>query len=431
MVATGMTPAQALGAIWREAAMPDEPLGWLALSGVDPALPSSFRVGTAAQVSIALAAVAAAQLWHMRTGRAQHVAVDMHHAAVEFRSERHLAIDGAPAPPEWDAIAGLYRAGGGGWVRLHTNFPHHREGVLRLLQCVPERAAVQGALANWSALAFEQAAGEAGLCVTALRSCAEWDAHPQGRAVATLPLVEITRIGAAPPRPLPVGDRPLAGVRVLDLTRIIAGPVAGRTLAAHGADVLLITSPHLPSIPALVMDTGRGKLSAHLDLELAEDRDRLSALLGDADVLLQAYRPGALVDRGFGPETCARIRPGLIYASLSAYGRVGPWAGRRGFDSLVQTASGFNHAEAEAAGSDKPKPLPVQALDHASGYICWRSVSWPRCGAAPSRAEAGMSAYLWRAPGYGCASSAASTGSDAGSRWLMVCCKPRLPASAA
>lgn len=364
-----MTPRDALATIWRDAAMPEEPLGWLALSGGDPVLPSSFRVGTAAQVSIALAALATAELWRLRGGSAQQVTVDMRHAAVEFRSERHLAIDGAPAPPEWDAIAGLYRTGDGGRVRLHTNFPHHRDGVLRLLECVPERAAVQGALANRSALAFEQAAGEAGLCVTALRSFAEWDAHPQGRAVATLPLVEITRIGDAPPRPLPAGDRPLAGIRVLDLTRIIAGPVAGRTLAAHGADVLLITSPHLPSIPALVMDTGRGKLSPHLDLELAKDRDRLSALLRDADVLLQAYRPDALAARGVGPEACARVQPGLVYASLSAYGRAGPWAARRGFDSLVQTASGFNHAEAEAAGSDNPMPLPAQALDHASGYL--------------------------------------------------------------
>lgn len=365
-----MTPAEALAAIWHDAAMPEQPLGWLALSGADPVLPSSFRVGTAAQVSIAAAALGAAELWRVRGGGAQGVGVDMRHAAVEFRSERHLAIDGAPAPPEWDAIAGLYRTGDDGWVRLHTNFPHHhREGVLRLLGCAPERAAVKVALGDWQAQSLEQAAAEAGLCVTALRSFAEWDAHPQARAIATLPLVEIARIGDAPPRPLPAGDRPLSGVRVLDLTRIIAGPVAGRTLAAHGADVLLITSPRLPSIPPLVMDTGRGKLSAHLDLDLAEDRRGLSALLADVDVLLQSYRPGALESRGFGAEACAGIRPGLVYASLSAYSRAGPWAGRRGFDSLVQTASGFNHAEAEAAGSDKPKPLPAQALDHASGYL--------------------------------------------------------------
>lgn len=369
MATDAVTPFDALTRIWRETAMPEEPLRWLELNGADPVLPSSFRVGTAAQVSIALAALAAAEIWRLRTGRPQSVAVHIRHAAVEFRSERYLMVDGAPAPPEWDSIAGVYRTGDGGWLRLHTNFAHHREGVLRLLGCAPERAAVQTALTNWTALAFEQAAADAGLCVTAMRSFAEWDAHPQGRAVAALPLIEIVRIGDASPQPLRGGDRPLSGVHVLDLTRIIAGPVAGRTLAVHGADVLLITSPRLPAIPALVIDTGRGKLSAQLDLDQAEQRDRLSALLSQADVFLEAYRPGALASRGFGPEACAALRPGIVYASLSAYSRAGPWAARRGFDSLVQTASGFNHAEAEAGRSETPKPLPAQALDHASGYL--------------------------------------------------------------
>jgi crotonobetainyl-CoA:carnitine CoA-transferase CaiB-like acyl-CoA transferase len=361
--------ARALDRVWRDAAMPADALPWLALSGTEPALPSSFRVGTIAQASIGLAALAAAALWRQRTGRAQQVAVDMRHAAVEFRSERYVAIDGAPAPPEWDSIAGLYRTGDGGWVRLHTNFPRHRAGVLTLLGCPGERAAVQAALDGWNARAFEDAAAAAGLCVTALRSFAEWDAGEQGRALAALPLVEITRLGDAPARPLPAGNRPLAGVRVLELTRIIAGPVAGRTLAAHGADVLLVSGPKLPAIPALVIDTGRGKLSAFLDLDEAPHRARLSTLLAEADVFLQSYRPGAVAVRGFGPEDCAAIRPGIVYGSLSAYGRAGPWAARRGFDSLVQTASGFNDAEAAAAGSATPKPLPAQALDHASGYL--------------------------------------------------------------
>lgn len=355
--------------IWREAEMPEDALGWLALTGADPVLPSSFHVGMAAQASIALAALAAAELWRLSGGGAQQVAVDMRHAAVEFRSERHLLVNGAPAPPEWDSIAGLYRAGDGRWLRLHTNFPHHREGVLRLLGCAAERAAVQAALHEWRALAFEQAAAEAGLCVAAMRSFAEWDGHAQAAAVSALPVIEIARIGDAPPRPLPRADRPLGGVRVLDLTRIIAGPVAGRTLAAHGAHVLLITSPHLPAIPALVIDTGRGKLSAHLDLDRVQARNQLAGLLAQADVFLEAYRPGALAGRGFGPDACAAARPGIVYASLSAYSRAGPWAGQRGFDSLVQTASGFNHAEAEAARADAAKPLPAQALDHASGHL--------------------------------------------------------------
>jgi crotonobetainyl-CoA:carnitine CoA-transferase CaiB-like acyl-CoA transferase len=187
--------------------------------------------------------------------------------------------------------------------------------------------------------------------------------------VPALPLVRITRIGDAPPRPLPPADRPLGGVRVLDLTRVIAGPVCGRTLAAHGADVLAIASPNLPNLPRLVTDTGRGKLSADLDLRDGEGVATLRHLLRDADIFVQGYRPGGLSRLGFAPSDTARLRPGIVHVSLSAYGSIGPWSGRRGFDSLVQTASGFNHAEAEASGQDTPKPLPAQALDHGSGYL--------------------------------------------------------------
>jgi len=343
----------------------------VALTGADPVQPSSFRVGTAAQASIAAAGLAAAEIWRARTGRAQRVAVAMRHAAAEFRSERHFRLDGQPPPDPWDAIAGTYRCGDGRWVRLHTNFPHHRDGVLRLLGGVAhERAAVAAALQGWSAPEFEDAAAAAGLCVAMMRSFAEWDAHPQGQAVAQLPPVLIERIGDAPPQPFPAGaDRPLSGLRVLDLTRIIAGPVCGRALAAHGADVLLVTAPHLPSVASLVVDTGRGKRTAALDLRAEADRARLRELARGADVFLQGYRPGALAAHGFGPEAMAALRPGIVCVSLSAYGHLGPWAGRRGFDSLVQTASGMNLAEAEAAGQDVPRPLPCQALDHASGYL--------------------------------------------------------------
>jgi crotonobetainyl-CoA:carnitine CoA-transferase CaiB-like acyl-CoA transferase len=186
-------------------------------------------------------------------------------------------------------------------------------------------------------------------------------------AVPIIPLISITQIGDAPAEPLPATSRPLGGVRVLELTRVIAGPVAGRTLAAHGADVLNITGPHLPFYR--IEDLGRGKLSAQLDLRQADDHIKLEALLRTADVFMQGYRPGAIAGHGFTPEHSASLRPGIIHASLSAYGAAGPWAGRRGFDSLVQTASGFNVAEAEAAGETKPKPLPAQALDHATGYL--------------------------------------------------------------
>ena len=377
---TALAALDALTDLWRLAGLPAESLAHVELPGAEPVLPSSFAVGTAAQASIAAAALAAAELWHLRSGSAGHptprqrVRVPMRDAAIEFRSEHYLRVDGQPLADPWDAIAGTYRCGDGRWVRLHTNLPHHRDGLLALLGCAHERAAVQAALAGWQAEALESAASERGLVVTALRSFAEWERHPQGRALAALPVVTCEAIAGAPapPAPLPplAGEgRPLGGLRVLDLTRIIAGPVCGRTLAAHGAEVLRITAGHIPDIQMLVIDAGRGKRSARLDLREPAQRERLAALLRGADVFVQGYRPGGLHALGFGPEAAARLRPGLVYVSLSAYGHAGPWAARRGFDSLVQTASGFNAAEAEAAGAAAPKPLPCQALDHASGYL--------------------------------------------------------------
>ncbi|HXP75747.1 MAG TPA: CoA transferase [Stellaceae bacterium] len=362
-------PLDVLGTLWREAGQDAAALAHVDLPGAEPVLPASFAVGTAAQASIAAAALAAAELWQLRTGVRQQVRVPMRDAAVEFRSERYLRVDRQPAPEPWDKIAGTYRCGDGRWVRLHTNFPHHRNGVLTLLKCEHDRAAVERALQGWTAETFETAAAQAGLAVTAMRRFDEWDAHPQGQALARLPVLSIEKMADTPAERLPAAQRPLGGIRVLDLTRVIAGPVCGRCLAAHGADVLLITAPHLPFFLPLVIDTGRGKLSAQLDLRDEPARERLKELIHDADVFVQGYRPGALGALGFGPEEVARLRPGIVYVSLSAYGHRGPWAGRRGFDSLVQTASGFNAAEAEAAGVSQPKPLPAQALDHASGYL--------------------------------------------------------------
>ena len=363
------TSLEALAALWAAAGGEAAALESVTLTGSDPVLPSSFRIGTAAQAAIAASALAASEIWRAKTGRRQSVTVDMRHAAIEFRSERYLRVAGGHPTTLWDPIAGLYRTRDGRPARLHTNFRHHRDAILALLGCEATREAVQAALNNWDAFDFETAATDRGGVAAALRSPAEWAAHPQAQAVAGLPVLTIERIGAAPPRPLPAGPRPLSGLRVLDLTRIIAGPVGGRTLAAHGAEVMLIAGPGLPAIDWLVKDTGRGKLSGFADLTTEPGRATLKALLGEADIFLQGYRPGAIAAQGFSPEAAAEIRPGIVYVSLSAYGPAGPWAGKRGFDSLVQTASGFNHAEGEAAGLGGPKELPAQALDHAAGYL--------------------------------------------------------------
>ena len=363
------TPREILTDLWTSAGGDAAALEAVTLTGEEPQLPSSFRVAAAAQTSIAAAGLAAAQIWELRSGQSQDVAVDMRHAVVECRSERYLRVDGKPPPPAWDAIAGIYKTRDQRFVRLHTNFPHHRDAVCKVLSCKPERDDVQAALLQWDGEAFETAAYAGGCVVAMMRSHSEWSDLPQARALAVLPLIEIEKIGEAAPKPWPAGDRPLAGLRVLDLSRVIAGPVAGRTLAAHGAEVLLISGPDLPAIPWLTIDTGRGKLTSFIELKSEQGRDSLRALLAQADIFSQGYRPHALASLGFSPQEAAQISPGIVYVTLSAYGHAGPWAERRGFDSLVQTATGFNHAEGQAAGVDGPKELPAQMLDHATGYL--------------------------------------------------------------
>jgi len=365
-----LNPRAALAQLWQLAGLPGEALAYADLTGSDPVFPSSFAVGTAAQGTIAAAALAACELGHARGAPRQRVAVDMQHAALECTA--WFSLDGK-VPELWDRFSGLYRCADG-WVRIHANFAHHRDGALRLLGLDPstaDRPAAERVLAGWNAQAFETAAAEAGLVATALRSFEQWDASPQGRAVAAQPLLSITRIGDAPPRALPplaTQDRPLSGLRVLDLTRILAGPVGGRALAAYGADVLLVNAPHLPNIEAIA-DTSRGKRSTLLDLHGADGRAAMDRLLADAHVFIQGYRPGGLQALGYGPQQLAAKRPGIVCVSLSAYGTQGPWAGWRGFDSLVQTAMGFNHAEGEARGDGQPRALPMQILDEATGYL--------------------------------------------------------------
>lgn len=364
-----MNALQTLTGLWRDLGLPADALDRASLTGRDPALPSSFHVGEMAQVSIAAVALAAAELHRRRTGRTQRITVDCRNAALEFRSERYCRVDGREPPPEWDRIAGAYRCGDGGFVRLHTNFPHHRDGVLKLLSCAYDRKAVGDALQGWAAEQFEDAAAAAGLVVAKARSFVEWDAHPHGQAVQTLPLISIERIGDGPKLELRQGTRPLEGIRVLELTRVLAGPICGRALAAHGSDSLRLISPHLPTIETADIDTGRGKRAAYVDLTTDGGKEDFRKLIEGCDVFIQSYRPGALAQRGFSPDTAAALRPGIVCVSLSAYGHAGPWASRRGFDSLVQTSTGFNHAEGEAAGIEGPKELPMQVLDHATGYL--------------------------------------------------------------
>ncbi|MBA9006575.1 CoA transferase [Thermomonospora cellulosilytica] len=343
----------------------------VARSGPEVTLPARLPVSAMAEATVGAAGLAAAELAETRGWPRPGVRVDGRAVAVAFAGERHLRIDGR-TEPSFAPLSRFWRASDG-WVRTHGNYPHHRKRLLRALGLdvslddpVP---AVREAIAGAPAAEVEEAVYAAGGLAVAVRSAAEWAAHPQGAHVAGLPLLRLTRNGDAPARPFgppPAGTvLPMAGVRVLDLTRMIAGPVGTRTLALLGADVLRVDSPRLPEIPAQHLETGAGKRSTLLDLDDRHDRARFGELLRDADVVVTGYRPGALDRHGLSPHALAAGHPGLIVASLSAWGATGPWAGRRGFDSLVQAASGIAVAE----GDDGPGALPVQALDHGTGYL--------------------------------------------------------------
>jgi crotonobetainyl-CoA:carnitine CoA-transferase CaiB-like acyl-CoA transferase len=295
----------------------------------------AYRVAELARECVDLATQSAAALW----GRSLP-AVDPGHAFESFRSERHTRV-GESSPPLWAPLSGDYRAADG-WVRLHANYPHHADAI---------RRSVGDKVAEMPAVAVEEAVLAAGGAAAALRTRSEWLAA-QGAAVRSEPLVALENLGPAPARRRSV-DSPLAGVRVLDLTHVIAGPVCGRVLAAHGADVLHVTPPGWPVLLDLVRDTDFGKRQCTVDL------DGVRELAASADVFVQSYRPGSL---GFTAADLAAVRPGIVVVSLSAYGHTGPWRQRRGFDSLVQMATGI-------AAGDPPVPLPTQALDHGTGWL--------------------------------------------------------------
>jgi crotonobetainyl-CoA:carnitine CoA-transferase CaiB-like acyl-CoA transferase len=386
-----MTPFAALQQLWTDARCEPAALERVTLTGADPVLPTDVRIGTAATAVIAATTLAATEVWRLRTGHAQSVAVDMRAAIAAFRSERYLRVDDGPVPDGGDPLFGFYPTGDGRWVQVHTSLLHHHAGHVAFLGCEDMRQSMAAAVARWKGQDLEDALNGAGLPAGMVRSRDEWLGHPHACVVAELPLLEIVRIGNSPPEPFGRGDRPLAGVRMLDLTRVIAGPECGRQLASHGADVLLVTSPHLPNLPSHVIDFGLGKLSASLDLRRPEASERLWNLLARADVFAQSYRPGALARLGFAPEDAARLRPGIVYVTLCAYSHAGPWRERRGFETLIQSVSGFAHEQGFGGGLGRPQHLPAQVVDHATGYLA----AFGALVALTRRARAGGS-YLVR-----------------------------------
>jgi crotonobetainyl-CoA:carnitine CoA-transferase CaiB-like acyl-CoA transferase len=336
----------------------------LVVTGADPVLPTHYAAGTAAATSVGAFTLSTAHLWHQRGGPDPLATVDTRHATLAFRSERYLRVNGT-SPTMWDPLTRDYRTSDG-WVRLHANYPNHRDAIARALGVPARPETVAAAAATRTAVDIETAVVEAGGAAAAYRTPRQWAQHPQRTALAALPLIAWTRLTDSPALPLSPADRPLGKIRVLDLTRVIAGPVAGRSLAAYGAEVLRVGADHLPLLVPLLLDTGLGKRFCHLDLRTAAGRDTLNGLVATADVLIQAYRPGAVRRLGFGPEQCAAHNPHLVYVSISAWGQTGPWRDRRGFDSLVQMATGLC---ADQDRPDQPVPLPAQLLDHATGWL--------------------------------------------------------------
>jgi crotonobetainyl-CoA:carnitine CoA-transferase CaiB-like acyl-CoA transferase len=329
-------------------------------------LPSWFNVSDLARFSIGAAGASVTRFVETATGQSTNVSVDTRLANLWFGMT--LQPKGWSIPPAWDSVAGDYQARDG-WIRLHTNAPHHKKAALSVLQCGDDRAAVEKAVKQWKSSELELAIVKAGGVAAALHSMAQWQQHPQGRAVALEPLVDWTYSAPRPPKVAAV-DRfaPLKGIKILDLTRVLAGPVATRFLAAFGASVLRIDPPDWDE-PGLIPEVTPGKRCAGLDIKTASGLAHLKALLKSADILIHGYRADALDKLGLSRERRQQLNPDLIDICLNAYGWTGPWSNRRGFDSLVQMSSGIAHYGMTQCHQQKPVPLPVQALDHATGYL--------------------------------------------------------------
>ncbi|KAJ3034959.1 hypothetical protein HDV00_004500 [Rhizophlyctis rosea] len=355
-------------------------------SGSERILPSIFPVDELAAGAVGALTLAAGWFLQERNASAPEqppsdqplAKIDTCSAVASFCSERFLSINDSQLRDVWAPVSGDYPTQDG-YIRIHANFPHHSAAALKALHLpldTTDKSVIASATSKFPAAVLEAEIEATGGCAGQLRSLADWKAHPQYQALSQLPPIELTPLTTAASNsssPLPQlapATRPLSKIRVLDLTRVLAGPVCGRLLAAHGADVLHISSKALPSLPSLDPDTLIGKRTANIDLTTPFGRETLTTLIKDANIFVQSYRPGSLAQKGFSPEEVARINPNIVYVSISAYGRTGPFANRKGFDSLVQMTTGIAHEQSlHTSTPGKPKPLPCQALDHGTGWM--------------------------------------------------------------
>ena len=358
--------ARYLEAFWRTVGGDPAHLKRISVTGTGT-LPSAFPVTDFATGAMGAAALAMVEHISVLSGRVAHTEIDRRLASLWFGVS--LKPQGWSLPAAWDVVAGDYRASDA-WIRLHTNAPHHRDAALAVLKTEADKEAVAQAVSRWRAGELEAAIVAQGGCAAEMRSIEAWHAHPHGQAVGNEPLLARTFGEHVAPHehPLATRARPLAGIRVLDLTRILAGPVATRFLAGFGAEVLRIDPPQWDealTIPDVVL----GKRCARLDLKTRDGVRVLEGLLQSADVFVHGYRPDALDRLGLSAARRRELNPSLIDVSLDAYGWTGPWHGRRGFDSLIQMSTGIAEAGMRHAQAERPVPLPVQAIDHATGYL--------------------------------------------------------------
>lgn len=362
----------------------------VAITGEVPDLNTPFRVAELSASVLAAQAALIVEIARRKGGRGQQAKVSLEAAALALQSvflQRIWKYPIALTEPDYPTVA-LYPTLDERFIIVNGGYPKLRDGLLRLLGCADDAVALRNAIAKWPAEELEEAIAARGLCGVVARTPAEWRAHEQAEVLAAAPLVETVAIGEAPPVPLPAGRRPLEGLKVLDLTHVIAGPTIGKCLAEQGATVLHVYDPFRPQLPPFDMDTGHGKLSCYLDLDEAEDRATLEALAAQADVVLQSYRPGSLAARGFSAERFARLRPGVIVASVSCYGFAGPWRLRPGFEQLAQVATGMATLQGTP---DQPMLCPdFYPNDYMTGFLA-------TCGilaALLRRSEAGGSQHV-------------------------------------
>ena len=356
--------------------LPDK--GEVSITGSDPVLNTHFRLAATASAAIAGIGVAVNDLWELKTGRRQSIAIDAVAATAALKSKNYFQAKNTNGTFEnvTDAsheanrgLTGIFQTKDGRWLLPHFGLDHLRRRMLGLLQADANTDSIAKAVAKWDALELENAIDEARVCGGMIRTNEEWLQEPHGKILAAKPVVEIIKIGDSEPEPMPTGDRPLSGIRALDLTRILAGPITGRTLAEHGADVLMVSAPHLPQVWSYVADTSHGKRSCYLYLRDESEKQTLLDLVKTADVFSQGYRPDKINQMGLGPEALAEIRPGLVYVSINCYGADGPFSHRAGWEQIAQIMTGIAAEGVQSSTGYKPKTLPAAANDYITGYL--------------------------------------------------------------